>query len=535
MKLKALNPRVHNILFHTHTVAGIVISFALFVIFYAGAFALFRDELYQWENHRARQVKIQKVDTDEVLRQVEAQYPDFKKSGQTSIVYNSDSQPYIQFYADLETDDKRNNRIRALINPETWEITDNRKPLTTVGETLYHLHYFDQIPEFGIWISGFVSLFFLFTIVTGVLIHWKNIIRKFYALSIRKKLKNIWTDAHTMLSIIGLPFQVIYAVTGCLFGLLTLLLAPSVVLMFQGSTDPIYENIQPQRTMRPNEDAKNANMLSITNIYDDLQKEFPNHTIQNAQTIHYGYEDATISFRIDDGKGIVNDGNLVYSLASGERIAEILPNDKTYTQTVYNLMTKLHFATYGGILLKMVYFILAMITCFSIISGVMIWKTARDKSNYSMKQKRFHHQVTKVYLAICLGLFPATALLFIANKAIPFSIENRAFYENTVFFGGWLILILIGLFWNDLKQLNVKYLIIGGIASLLIPVLNGLVTGDWFFIAFAKTKYIIASIDIFWLLTGISALWIANLSNQPKDKTTKHSQENEVKNKMLNS
>jgi len=48
MKLKALQPRLYNILFHTHTVSGIVISFALFVIFYAGAFSLFRDELYRW-------------------------------------------------------------------------------------------------------------------------------------------------------------------------------------------------------------------------------------------------------------------------------------------------------------------------------------------------------------------------------------------------------------------------------------------------------------------------------------------------------
>ncbi|WP_019039287.1 PepSY-associated TM helix domain-containing protein [Psychroflexus tropicus] len=513
MKLKALNPRLHNIIFHTHTVAGIVISFALFIIFYAGAFALFRDELFIWENHQSRSVKVEEVSTETILDKVRAHYPDFKESGQTSIVYNSKSQPYIQFYADLNPkDDKAYRRIRALINPETWEITDNENPKTSVGETLYHLHYFDQIPQFGIWISGLVSLFFLFAIVTGVLVHWKNMIRKFYSFSLKKKIKNIWTDAHTMLSIIGLPFQVIYAVTGCLFGLLTLLLAPSVVLMFQGSTDPIYENIQPQRTMQPNEDAKLANMISITDIYNDIQDEFPEHTILNAVTIHYGYEDATVSFNIDDGKGIVNDGNLVYSLVSGERIAEILPNDKTYTQTVYNLMTKLHFATFGGVLLKIIYFILAMITSFSIISGVMIWKTARDKSNYTDKQKRFHHKVTKFYLAICLGLFPATALLFIANKAIPFSIENRAFYENSVFFVGWLILTLIGLFWNNLRQLNIRYLILGGIASLTIPIINGIVTGDWFFIALYNAHYIVGSIDIFWLLTGIAAIRVANLS-----------------------
>ncbi|WP_405414507.1 PepSY-associated TM helix domain-containing protein [Maribacter sp. Asnod1-A12] len=514
MKLKALKPRLHNVMFHTHTVAGIVISFALFIIFYAGAFALFRDELYQWENHQARAVEIKNVDSDEIISQVAAQYPNFKKEGETSIVYNSENQPYIQFYADLNTDDIRNNRIRALINPETWEITDNFNPKTSVGETLYHLHYFEQIPEFGIWLSGFVSLFFLFAIVTGVLIHWKNMMRKFYAFSIKKKMKNIWTDAHTMLSIIGLPFQIIYAVTGCLFGLLTLLLAPSVILMFNGNTEPIYENIRPIVNVSPNENAKTAKMHSITAIYDELQAEFPQHRVLSTITKHYGYEDAVIAFRVDDGIGIMSDGNLVYNLVTGERTAEILPNDKSYTQTVYNLMTKLHFATFGGILLKVLYFFLSMITCFSLISGILIWKTSREKKGYTEKQQCFHHQVTKVFLAICLGLFPATALLFIANKTIPFSIENRAFYENTVFFGGWAILIMAGLFWNNLKQLNNRYLIIGGLLSLAVPFLNGIVTGDWFFTAFVKAKYIIASVDIFWFLTGVSALLIAQLSKK---------------------
>ena len=50
MKLKGLGNRAYNVMFHTHTVAGIVISFALFVIFYAGAFSLFRHDVAQWEN-----------------------------------------------------------------------------------------------------------------------------------------------------------------------------------------------------------------------------------------------------------------------------------------------------------------------------------------------------------------------------------------------------------------------------------------------------------------------------------------------------
>jgi uncharacterized iron-regulated membrane protein len=64
------------------------------------------------------------------------------------------------------------------------------------------------------YLSGFVALFFLFAIATGVLLHWQKIVSNFYLFRPREKLKTMWTDAHTSLGILGLPFQFVYAVTG---------------------------------------------------------------------------------------------------------------------------------------------------------------------------------------------------------------------------------------------------------------------------------------------------------------------------------
>ena len=44
--------RTYNIIFHTHTVSGIVISVALYVIFFAGSFSFFRDEIVNWERNQ---------------------------------------------------------------------------------------------------------------------------------------------------------------------------------------------------------------------------------------------------------------------------------------------------------------------------------------------------------------------------------------------------------------------------------------------------------------------------------------------------
>ena len=48
-----MNNRHYNIYFHTHTVSGIVISVVLFVIFFAGSFSFFRDEIINWERNES--------------------------------------------------------------------------------------------------------------------------------------------------------------------------------------------------------------------------------------------------------------------------------------------------------------------------------------------------------------------------------------------------------------------------------------------------------------------------------------------------
>ena len=67
MKLKGLGPRLYNIFFDTHTVAGITITAGLFIIFYAGAFSLFRHDIYRWEHPKARGIDAQELDVEKTL------------------------------------------------------------------------------------------------------------------------------------------------------------------------------------------------------------------------------------------------------------------------------------------------------------------------------------------------------------------------------------------------------------------------------------------------------------------------------------
>ncbi|WP_340066844.1 PepSY-associated TM helix domain-containing protein [Ascidiimonas aurantiaca] len=511
MKLKALKPRLHNIIFHTHTVSGIVISFALFVIFYAGAVALFMDELYQWENPTARveAVNPATVNYDGIVELVKKEIPDFDTSQQFGIRPPTEIKPLITFYGSLKTKNDQAERFTAYINPVTKALHTRAEPLTHMSQTIYELHYFKQIPTFGIYLSGLVAFFFLFAVFTGVLTHWKNIVSKFYAFTIKGKWKQIWVNGHISLGVITLPFQIIYAITGALLGLSILLLAPTAFLVYDGDTDEVIKVIRPDAAMKYDENAKGIdNSISFNSVYAKVSNENPKFEVSYLYSRNYQKEDGTLTAVVGDHKGLGSDGTFVYSLKDGSLINAVHPETKPYSLGTLAVLIKLHYATFGGLFLKIIYFILAMITCYIIISGVMIWRTARDNKKYTDKQRRFHHRVTKFYLAITLSMFPAIALIFIANKLVPMETVDRTFYVDAAFFLGWSLLTITGLFWNDYRKLNRNYLLTGSILGLFIPVVNGIITGDWIWKTLVNEQYYVFSVDLTWIVIGISGLLI---------------------------
>ncbi|MGD1839527.1 MAG: PepSY-associated TM helix domain-containing protein [Thermonemataceae bacterium] len=512
MKLKALQPRLHNIVFHTHTVSGIVISFALFICFYAGALALFMDEMYRWENPEARFETPAQVDYNKVIEAVANYEAAFLPTEEFVVLPPHEHSPYIRFFGRKKVQKGKKEdteRFRVVIHPTTFKIISEEKPRTTMANTLYRLHFFGQIPVVGIYLSGLVAFFFLFAIITGVLVHWKNITQKFYALTTKGKWKQIWTNSHTTLSKLTLPFQFVYAVTGARLGIAIILLLPAAFLLFNGDTNEIIKFIRPEFALKYDKEAPALKQYyTVDELCDKTLAKYPNAEITVFFATNYSKEDGTVTMRFDDKTGVASDGSIIYRCKDASVIKEIIPNQKSYAEGAYGAIVKLHFVTFGGIFLKVVYFILAMVTCYVIMSGVMIWRTARDNERYTEKQKRFHHKVTQAYLAITLSLFPAVAIIFLANKLVPMTVIDRTFYVNTIFFSSWLLLTLVGLFWNSYRILNRNYLLVGSSLGIFIPITNGLVTGDWLWQTFTEGQYYVFSVDFTWLLTSIIGLLV---------------------------
>jgi len=136
----------------------------------------------------------------------------------------------------------------------------------------------------------------------------------------------------------------------------------------------------------------------------------------------------------------------------------------------------------------------------------MIWLVARQKNNMPEKKRRFNAAVVRIYLAICLSMYPITALAFIVTK-IFYPLTQQNLY--TVYFVGWLILTVFFILKKDDAFTNKFCLIAGSVLGFLIPITNGVVSGNWFWSSFMQNKIQVFFIDVFWIVLASISLYVA--------------------------
>ena len=145
---------------------------------------------------------------------------------------------------------------------------------------------------------------------------------------------------------------------------------------------------------------------------------------------------------------------------------------------------------------------MALITCFVIATGVLIWMEARNKKNVPEKRRKYNNRVALIYLSICLSMLPVTAAVFILSKVLQEGADREAIL-NYSFFVGWLVTSIIFYFLKSTYLVNKFTLLIGGVLALLIPILNGVLSGSWFWSSYTNHDYGVFSIDVIWSLIGV--------------------------------
>ncbi len=530
-----MNNRNYNIYFNTHTISGIIICAILYVIFFAGSFAFFRNEIAAWQNNTSyKTYREDHKNVDHLLDSLRGQ-TNLHGRDITFYMHREETAAYVGLSA--SNDSILNKENLAKVTPEqktakknsrrrggnddsknfTYNFA-NKKPGDYVqnydmGEFLFRLHFLAQLNQvpirvgiapFGYLIAGITAFIFLFALITGLLLHWDKIVSNFFVFRPFSKWKTVWTDMHTALGVIGFPFQFIFAVTGTFLIINSVLALPLSKLLYDGDQQKMYQDIGVSAatdfpyTYKPLKKA-----IAIAPFLDLAKHKWPEADFQRITIKNYADSNMHVVMELEPhfNKSFAGSGLLSVRAADNKVVAEKSPvNDASYADGVRSIIYRLHYGDYGGYPLKMVYFILGVMGCLVIISGILIWLVARDKNNVIPRKRKFNFWAANIFTAICLTMLPVTALTFIAIKLSP--VVNQDFIYR-VYFYSWLLFSLYYIIRRSIRRTNRETLLVGSILAFFIPLVNGFMTGNWIWDTFRNGQRDIFVVDFLWLMIGI--------------------------------
>ncbi|WP_099372944.1 PepSY domain-containing protein [Sphingobacterium sp. 1.A.5] len=536
-----MNIRNYNIYFNTHTISGIIICAFLYVIFFAGSFSFFRNDLAAWQQGESFSTfNKEEINYDYLLdslgKTINLKGRDITFSlyhdGARSYMSYSDSKDSLENKSNLAKInagiEDRNNWLNSdakyfgynFVNKKTGNYSENYD----LAEFLYRLHFLAQLNEvpinigigpFGYVVAGLTSFLFLFALITGILLHWDKIVSNFFIFRPFNKWKSVWTDMHTALGVIGFPFQLVYAITGVFLILNSVLAIPFEKILYKGDSEKMYTELAYNHSKKLEYSYSELEFIpKIEKYVNEVGKKWSESKLTRITVHNYG--DANMQIVLESrplyaqyfpGYGIYN-----VRVKDNQVIEEKSPmQDATFVDHVKSLLYRLHFGDYAGYPLKFLSFILGVMGCLVISSGIMIWLVARDKNNVKPVKRKFNFWLANVYLAICLSMFPTTAITFIAVK-MGKQVDQVYIYK--VYFWTWLILSTYYILRKNLNRTNRETLFLGSIIGICVPIANGVYSGNWIWKSFSEGKIDLFVVDLLWVIIGLIGLIICYQSNR---------------------
>jgi len=492
-----IKPRDFKLHWDAHSLSGVLTGLLLFIVFYAGAFALFRNELSIWADPALRPKGPGSPLVTTLVRPHWDAHPP-KQGSDVLVVFPFDGR---SFYW-LRYEDESGERVDRWIGADSGQALPPRGR-SRLGETLYKLHYFEQLGLPGRLTAGLLAVVMGFSLITGLLIHLRKLPDKVHAFRPRKKLTTALADAHTALGTLGLPFSLMYAVTGAFFGLIIVVLAPLNVVVFEGDEgklQSLLSGVSPPRFEASGAAAVMAPPHAFVDAVETSWGEFEPVLVK-----YHGWGDKN-AFVTVDGRStthFLRSGKAVLDASTAELLDESSLAERSSLRTTIAMFTSLHFGSFGDLLGRVLFFVLSLAMAGVLLSGNVLWLSARRRSG---RTSPFAHRLLeRATVGIGCGLVFAIPFAFSVSRLVPLSLAGRGTYEDAALFGGWLAAAGLGALWP--RRRGVRWLLAGAaVCSLLIVVLDGVVLGLWPGREATEAQLVV---QVGFLTSGAALTWIA--------------------------
>ena len=338
-----------------HSVMGLVLSAILYVVCVSGTLAVFEDEFGWWERPASPMV----TEVTPEAAQTAAEQVMMAQPETTHLYLYMPRDNWPRFVAGgddgIETMDASGEPVGAY--ESAW------------NSFLIELHYYLSLPHsFGMIIVAITGVMLLAMTVSGLLAH-PRIFRDAFRLKRSGQPRLVQADLHNRLSVWTAPFHIAVAATGAMIGLFVVVALVLAQTSYDGDTRALSNSIfgeEGEPDMTP-ADLPDVSAALSTFLEQDTGHEPFMIIVHDPMTAGQHVEvfahhenrliyGETYEFSPDGtflGHGGYSDGEL------GRQMA----------YSVY----RLHFGDFGGMAMKFAYFVLGVILCIIIASGLNIY------------------------------------------------------------------------------------------------------------------------------------------------------------------
>lgn len=484
---KKLSRHAFTTFWDVHAWTGVIGGLLLYVMFLSGGITLFRRQLAVWEEPLTQQrSSVEQVGLQATLDQglaaagttPEQLWFDLPKGGlgAARLLYFSQGEAVTSW-------------VHEGLVPERERLSD----------FLYDLHYLWHRAT-GVWlfyVAGLLCVALLLALATGVLIHLKDIVRQFHQFRPDKTRRVLWSDMHKVLGVIGLPFQLLYAYTGAFFVFLGLLV--------QVFTGPVFGRDAARADLltwgasfadEPERGAP-ARGLTLDELMVRARAAEPRLVPERLYIRHHGLDSGTVDVRGSIEGVPFARGILRLRAVDGAVLSLDAPGAEGARSDVFRWIYGLHFANFGGVTLRILFFVLALATCATILTGNWIWLARREA-----RQERVGNRLlARLTVGFGAGTVVAIAALFLVSRAFPLDWSGRGVAEELTFLVALGLCIAWALAARDGGRLWSRQIGLAGLLLLPVPALAARWSGAGLFGAGPKLGAVVA-VDVALLLTA---------------------------------
>ncbi|MEM6701321.1 MAG: PepSY-associated TM helix domain-containing protein [Acidobacteriota bacterium] len=475
-----ISKRQYKLHYDLHSWTGIVAGLVIFVVCLSGSVAIVEHELATWEQPELRLepasnpqpigdlVALAMAEVDPRARAEPSPAPG-EEGGEEA--QRTDSRVFLELPSESHPTLSASFFEDGKWHYKHWDPANGEQ--IEVGESAlsFHtgLHTHLQLPVIGRMLVGFAGLFLMISIISGVAAH-PQLVREIFLLRWRPSLRMSFSDLHKQVGTWSLLFGGMLSFTGALLGLFTLFAPVMVLSAFGGDLDKAVEAFSGKSQEFVGE---TADMLPIGPLVEDFEAQHPGYEVSRLVLTHYGDQAAEITLDLAEAPQRTLDAPESHrlSLVTGETLYVQTFNGRGIGARLMSLTSLLHFGTFGGGFLKLLYFVSGLLLTLCVGSGLYLWLERRRRERADLRSFQI---LERLILGVCIGQVLATCVSIGAARV-------SGLQAATVFFAVWVGYVAL-LFAVPRLRFMVRA---GGLAS--AAALGGiaaydLVTADFWFV-----------------------------------------------------